>query len=164
MDIIGKGISWYKKTELGVISKATGSGEDILREAGFYDVGYMRSEIERIKKDLKSVTGQLEAVLEVTDKGDYERERIQELSRSREYLLGEMVFLGTNSFSNLDYCLKLMEDHHFDLSECFLALRDYRDGDKEKAYETIDAACSSGKDIKDHFLISKVLKRLNHFG
>ena len=57
--MIDKLVAGYRKIQMGLISGLSGNTAAVLDETSFYDVGYMQTQIERIKKELKYVTDDL---------------------------------------------------------------------------------------------------------
>ena len=68
--MIDKLVSGYRKIQMGIISDLSGNTAAVLDETSFYDVGYMQTQIERVKKELKGVTNDLSMQIEVNDNSD----------------------------------------------------------------------------------------------
>lgn len=146
----------YRKAEMGLISGLAGTTATVIDETNFYDVGYMQTQIERIKKELNRVTNELSVQLELKDDSDYAKKHKSELLEQRERLLFHMVFLASNSFSNLDNCVKLAEGHHWEFMACVQGLQEYQAGHKDTAFQQIEAYYRQHGSVKEHFLINKV--------
>ena len=71
--MIDKLVTLYRKAEMGVISGLSGATAEVLNETGFYDVGYMQSQISRIQKEIARVTKELEINIELKEDSDYAR-------------------------------------------------------------------------------------------
>lgn len=146
----------YRKAEMGVISGLSGASAGVIDETSFYDVGYMQSQIGRIQKELKRITGELETALEVKDNSDYGRKHTAGLMEQRERLLFHMVFLASNSFRNLDDCIGMAEGHNFSFMQCVQALKEYQSGRKDKAFGLLEAYYREHGSVEGHYLVNKV--------
>lgn len=146
----------YRKAEMGLISGLSGTTSCVIDEVNFYDVGYMQTQIERIKKELKRITDELGVQVELNDNSDYAKQHTAELMEQRERLLFHMVFLASNSFSNLDSCIKLSVGHHWDFMDCIRGLQAYQAGQKDRAFQQIEAYYRQHGKVEEHFLINKV--------
>jgi len=146
----------YRKAEMGLISGLAGTTATVIDETCFYDVGYMQTQIERIKKELKRITDELGGQLDLKDDSDYARKHQSELLEQRERLLFHMVFLASNSFSNLENCVKLASGHRWEFMTCVQGLQEYKAGHKDKAFQLLEAYYRQHGSVKEHFLINKV--------
>ena len=158
--MIDKLVTLYRKAEMGVISGLSGATAEVLHETGFYDVGYMQSQISRIQKEIARVTKELEINIELKEDSDYARKKRQELIEQREYLLVHMVFLASNSFSNLEDCVKMAEGHRLAFMECVKGLLAYKKGEKNKAFCILEAYYREYGSVEEHFLSNKVFGML----
>ncbi len=149
-------VSSYRKIQMGIVSAFSGNAATVLDETSFYDVGYMQTQIERVKKELKRVTDDLSMQIEVNDNSDYGKQHKTELMQQRERLLFRMVFLASNSFSNLDSCVKLADDHNWAFMSCVRGLQEYHAGHKDAAFQLLEAYYRQHGNIEEHFLINKV--------
>lgn len=154
--MLDKIITLYRKVQMGVISELSGATHDYMEEASFYDVGYMQSQISRIQKELQRVTSELETALELKDTTDYGVKRSTGLMEQREQLLFCMIYLASNSFNNLEDCVKLAEGHSFDFMSCVQALREYKAGSKDKAFQLLESYYKEHGSVEEHFLVNKV--------
>ena len=146
----------YRKTEMGLISGLAGTTATVIDETCFYDVGYMQTQTERIKKGLNHITNELSVQLELKDDSDYGKKHRSELLEQRERLLFHMVFLASNSFSNLDNCVKLAEGHRWAFMACVQGLQEYQAGHKDTAFQQLEAYYRQHGSVEEHFLINKV--------
>lgn len=158
--MIDKLVTLYRKAEMGVISGLSGATAEVLNETGFYDVGYMQSQISRIQKEIARVTKELEINIELKEKSDYAKQKRQELLEKREYLLVHMIFLASNSFSNLEDCVKMAEGHRIAFMECVKGLLAYKQGEKDKAFGILEAYYREYGSVEEHFLANKVFGML----
>lgn len=154
--VLEKIATLYRKAEMGIISGLSGTTSCVIDEVSFYDVGYMQTQIERIKKELKRITDDLSVQVELKDSSDYAKKHMAELMEQRERLLFQMVFLASNSFSNLDNCLNLSAGHQWGFLDCVRGLQAYRAGQKDKAFQQIEAYYRQHGKVEKHFLINKV--------
>lgn len=154
--MIDKLVAGYRKMQMGLISGLSGDTAAVLDETSFYDVGYMQTQIERIKKELKRVTDDLSMQIEVNDNSDYGKKHKTELMQKRERLLSHMVFLASNSFSNLDSCVKLADGHNWGFMSCVHGLQEYHAGHKDNAFQLLEAYYRQHGNVEEHFLINKV--------
>lgn len=154
--MIDKGIALYRKLQLSVIEKCSSGSKEVLNETGFYDVGYMRSRVERTKEELKSITTQLDVANKTDDISEYGKKNRKELEEKKEKLIFEMTFLGTNSFNNLDECHRMIKGRGYAFEACVEALEKYRDGDRNGAFDILDDYHRKKGIIDKHFLVNKV--------
>ncbi len=154
--MIDKLVAGYRKMQMGIVSVFSGDTAAVLDETSFYDLGYMRTQIERIKKELKRVTDDLSVQIEVNDNSDYGKQHKAQLMQQRERLLFRMVFLASNSFSNLDSCVKLADGHNWGFMSCIHGLQEYHAGHKDSAFQLLEAYYRQHGNVEEHFLINKV--------
>ena len=154
--MLEKIVTLYRKAEMGVISGLSGVSAGVIDEVSFYDVGYMQSQIGRIQKELKRITGELETTLEIKDNSDYGKKHTAELMEQRQRLLFHMVFLASNSFKNLDDCIRMAEGHKFTFMQCVQALKEYQSGSKNKAFQLLEAYYREYGSVEEHYLVNKV--------
>lgn len=154
--MLEKIVTLYRKAEMGIISKLSGASADIIDETSFYDIGYMQSQIERVKKELKRIERELKIAFDMKDDSDYGNKHISELMGQREQLLFQMIFLASNSFKNLDDCIRLAEGHEFSFMRCVQALKEYRLGSKDKAFILLEAYYREYGSVEQHYLVNKV--------
>lgn len=155
--MLEKIVTLYRKAEMGVISGLSGASADVIDEVSFYDVGYMQSQIGRIQKELKRITSELETAYEIKDNSEHGKKHIAELMEQRERLLFHMIFFASNSFKNLDDCIRLAEGKQFPFMQCVRALDEYQSGNRSKAFQLLDAYCQKYGSVEEHYLINKVL-------
>ena len=158
--MIDKLVTLYRKAEMGVISGLSGATAGVLDETSFYAVGYMQSQISRIQKEIARVTKELEINIELKEKSDHAKQKRQELLEKREYVLVHMVFLASNSFSNLEDCVKMAEGHRIAFMECVKGLLAYKQGEKDKAFGILEAYYREYGSVEEHFLANKVFGML----
>jgi tetratricopeptide (TPR) repeat protein len=153
--MLDKIVTLYRKAEMGAISGLSGAGVDVINETGFYDAGYMQSQISIIQKELKQVTSKIEASMS-SDETDSIKKYRSELMRQREQLLFQMIFLASNSFNNLDDCAKMAEGHNIGFMQCVRGLQEYHIGNKDKAFNLLESYYREFGSVEEHFLINKV--------
>jgi len=154
--MIEKIVMLYRKTEMGIISGLAGSTAAVIDETSFYDVGYMQTQTNRVKKELQRVTNELKTQFEAKDNSDYGKKHKAELIEQREQLLFHLVFLASNSFANLDSCVRMAEGHNFNFMDCVNSLNLYKSGNKEAAFKKLEAYYREHGSIEGHFLANKV--------
>lgn len=154
--MLDKIITLYRKAEMGIINEMSGASANVMDETAFYDVGYMQSQISRIQKEIQRITKEVEVSLEVNETSDYEKERRNRLMEEREQLLFHMIFLASNSFTNLDDCIKMADGHNFAFKQCVRALKEYQSGNKETAFVLLEEYYRSYGSVEEHFLVNKV--------
>lgn len=130
--------------------------EDISDETNFYDVGYMQSQINVIKKELNRLGKELEISFEVCTESDYEKERRQKFLTERQELLGYMIFLASNSLANIEDCIKMSDGYSFNFLSIVKALNEYRLGNKDKAFMMMEKFIEENGRVEEHFLANKV--------
>lgn len=150
---VGKVLSKVEEIRLQIID---GFAEDISDETTFYDVGYMQTQINAIKKELNRLTEEIEVSLNVCKDSDYEKERRQSLLAERQSLMRYMIFLASNSLNNIDDCIKMSENYTFSFLTVVKALKEYSSGNKKKAYLMLEQFIESNGNIEGHFLANKV--------
>lgn len=146
----------YHKAQMGIISGLSGTSAGVIEETSFYDVGYMQTQIGRVQKELKRITGEIETALEIKDNSDYGKKHLSGLMEQREQLLYRMVFLASNSFKNLDYCVKLAEGHSFVFMQCVKGLQEYDAGNREKAFAYLERYYKEHGSVEEHYLVNKI--------
>ena len=154
--MIEKIVTLYRKAEMGIINGLSGTTQNVMDETAFYDDGYMQSQISKIQKEIQRITKEIEVSLEVNESSDYEKERRNKLLNEREQLLFHMIFLASNSFSNLDACIGMAEGHKFNFMQCIRALKEYKSGNTENAFMLLEEYYRSHECVEDHFLVNKV--------
>ena len=153
--MVEKIVSFYQNARRGFISSFSGIQYRVLEEAGFYDVGYMKSQIKRIQKELKKVTDNVQVSITAEKSSDSVDKYRDELMRKREELIYYMIFMLSNSFNNLDYCIKLSEGFDFPFMDCVYGLQEYNNGNKNKAFEILERYYIEHGSVSEHFLINK---------
>ena len=154
--IVEKITTMYRKAQMGLVGSLAGTADMVIDEVCFYDVGYMQTHIDRIKKEMSRVSNDLKAQYNVQDSSDYGKRRIGELMKEREQLLLQMIFLASNSFANLESCVAMANGHSFDFMRCVNGLLAYQRGDKQKSYHVLEDYIKEHGNIDGHFLINKV--------
>ena len=64
--------------------------------------------------------------------------------------------MASNSFGNLDDCIKLAEGHNFAFMQCVNGLQEYRADRKNNAFELIETYYLKYGSVEEHFLVNKV--------
>ena len=146
----------YRKAEMGLVSGLSGATAKVIEETRFYDVGYMQTQISRIQKELRNIENEVKTSFEIQDNSDYGKKRRSELMVQREQLLFRMVFLASNSFKNLDDCMKMADGHNFVFIQCVQGLLEYRAGRRDNAFKILEAYYREHGSVKEHFLVNKV--------
>lgn len=154
--MLEKIVTLYRKAEMGFVSGLSGATAKVIEETSFYDVGYIQAQISRIQKELKHIEGELKTSLEVQDNSGYGKNHVSELMGQREKLLFHLIFLASNSFGNLDDCVRLADGHNFVFMQCVQGLKEYHAGHKEKAFQLLEAYYREHGSVEQHFLVNKV--------
>lgn len=71
-----------------------------------------------------------------------------------------LVFLASNSFHNLDSCVKMADGHNFKFMQCVEALLAYQRGEKDRAFQLLEAYYREYESVEEHFLVNKVFGML----
>ena len=154
--MLEKIVTMYRKAEMGFVNALSGATEKVIEETHFYDTGYMQTQISRIQRGLKRIEGELKTSLEIQDNSDYGKNHVSELMGQREKLLFHLIFLASNSFGNLDDCVKIADGHNFVFMQCVQGLWEYRAGHKDKAFKLIEAYYREHGSVEQHLLVNKV--------
>lgn len=154
--MLEKIVTLYRKAQMGIVSGLSGATEKVIEETSFYDVGYMQTQISRIQKELKRIEGEVKTSIEIQDNSDYGKKHRSELMAQREQLLHRMVFLASNSFRNLDDCVKMADGHNFIFMQCVQGLREYHAGHKDRAFKMMEAYYKEHGSVQENFLANKV--------
>lgn len=154
--MIDKIAAAYREARMNIISSMAGAASAVVDETGFYDEGYMQTQIRRVKEKLKLVTDELSVQLERNDGGAQGQKRKAELLEQRERWLFHLVFLASNSFGSLDDCVKLAEGHQWSFMDCVEGMREYRAGHRDDAFRLLEAFCREHGSVEEHFLVNKV--------
>lgn len=154
--MLEKVVTLYRKAEMGIVSGLSGATAKVIEETRFYDVGYMQTQISRIQKELRNIENEVKTSFEIQDNSDYGKKRRSELMVQREQQLFRMVFLASNSFKNLDDCVKMADGHNFVFMQCVQGLLEYRAGRKDNAFKKLEAYYREHGSVEEHFLVNKV--------
>lgn len=154
--MLEKVVTLYRKAEMGLVSGLSGATAKVIEETRFYDIGYMQTQISRIQKELRNIENEVKTSLEIQDNSDYGKNRRSELMKQREMLLFRMIFLASNSFKNLDDCVKMADGHNFEFMQCVQGLLEYRAGHRDNAFKMLEAYYQEHGSVKGHFLVNKV--------
>lgn len=154
--MLEKIVTLYRKAEMGFISGLSGASSNVIEETSFYDRGCMEAKIRRIQKELKRIESEVRTSLEIQDNSDYGKQHRSELMKQRELLLYRMVFLASNSFMNLEDCVKMADGHNFVFMQCIQGLQEYHAGHKDKAFQLLEAYYREHGSVEEHFLVNKV--------
>lgn len=154
--MLEKIVSLYRKAEMGLVSQLAGVTEMVIWEAGFYDTGYMQTQVNRIQKELNHITQELKMNLEVQEDSTYVKEKRTELIQRREQLLFDLIFFASNSFRNLADCVQMAIGHGFTFMQCIQGLQAYQEGKKEKAFQILENYYQKHGSVEDHFLVNKI--------
>lgn len=154
--MLEKAVILYRKAQMGIASGLSGATAKVIEETTFYDTGYMQTQISRIQKELKRIEGEVKTSIEIQDDSDYGKKHRSELMAQREQLLYRMVFLASNSFNNLEDCVKMADGHNFVFMQCVQGLKEYHAGHKDNAFRMIEAYYREHGSVEEHFLVNKV--------
>ena len=146
----------YHKLQMAIISSLSGESSSVIEEVSFYDVGYMQTKVGRIQRQLKRITSEIEIALEIKNNSAYDKKQIAILMEQREQLLYHMIFLASNSFKNLDYCVELAKGHDFVFMQCIKGLQEYEAGNKEKAFIYLKNYYKEYGNVEEHYLVNKI--------
>ena len=146
----------YQKVRHGLVETFSGTEGVSYRETRFYDLGFMQTQLYHVQKELKGVEESLSNSIKNENNTDEVNQYRKELARRREFLIFHMIFILSNSFSNLDNCRKLSKGHDFSFMSCVEGLSEYKKGNHQTAYELLDGYCKENGDVEDHFLVNKV--------
>lgn len=149
-------VSLYQKARRGIISTLSGTEGIVLDETDFYDVGYMQSQIGRIQRELKQITDNLQQSIAVEKATDSVKKYRNELMERREYLTFYLIFLASNSFSNLDNCVQIADGFDFEFMKCIDGLQEYHRGNKEKSFQILEDYYKDHGNVAEHYLINKI--------
>lgn len=94
--------------------------------------------------------------IELKNDSDDKKRYKAKLVEQREHLLFHMVFLASNSFGNLDSCVGLADGYHWEFMSCVQALKEFQIGQKDKAFQMLEAYYRQHGSVEEHFLINKV--------
>lgn len=154
--MLDKIVMLYKKAEMGLVSSLSGATSDVINETEFYDKGYIQTQISRIQKELKRVTDELKTILELKDDSEYSVKHKSQLLEKRQKLIFHLIFLASNSLGNLEDCFRLSEGLDFPFMQCVMALKEYKDGRKDNAFELLEKYYCKYGSVEEHFLVNKV--------
>lgn len=139
-----------------MINIMAGDTKDILYEAGFFNKGFLSSQVERIQKELSLVSEEIKIIIESSDNAQSGLKRKNELLEKREELLYQLVFTASNDFSNLDKCIGLLEGHTIPFVKCIEGMQAFADGKENEAFMKLDSYYREYKKVENHFLCNKV--------
>lgn len=154
--MLEKIVTLYRKAQMGFVGELSGATATVIEETSFYDMGYMQTQISRIQKELKRIEGEVKTSIEIQDNSDNEKRHRSELMAQREQLLHRLIFLASNSFGNLDDCVRLADGHNFVFMQCVQGLKEYHAGQKDRAFKLMEAYYREHGSVEGHFLANKV--------
>ena len=146
----------YRKAEMGIIGNLSGALAEIPDETCFYDTGYMQSHVKKIQDELKTIREDMKNNMEYGSGSASDQKYRKELLDRREHLVFNLIFLASNSFSNLEDCLKMADGYTFSFMACVEGLLCFQRGEKDNAYKILSVYIKKHGDVKEHFLINKV--------
>ena len=149
-------ITLYRKAKMSIMGGLSGAVDGVLDETCYYDVGYMQSQIKRIQKVYSEVSNELEINIDLKEKSDAANNKKYELVKQREQLLVHLIFLASNSFENLDDCVKMAEGYSIPFMDCVQGLIAYKNGNRSEAFDILEKYYKKYKSVENHFLINKV--------
>ena len=149
-------MTFYYKVRHGLIDSLSGTDGISYEEVRFYDLGYMQTQLNHIKRELESVEARLSDSIRNEASTGKETDYRNDLLKKREMLIFHMIFTLSNSFSNLEKCRLLADGHNFKFMTCVEGLDEYRNGDKTRAFELIEGYYKEYGNFEDHFLLNKV--------
>lgn len=126
-------VTIYRKAQMEIVSCLAGIDDAVVEETGFYDAGYIQSQVERIQKELRTAPAE-----------------------QHQKLFFHLIFWMSNSYAGLDDCEKLAEGYDFPFMECVEALKEYHAGHHDRALELLEAHYRKYKSVEEHFLVNKV--------
>ncbi len=146
----------YQQIRHGLIGTLSGSDGITYEEVNFYDLGYMQTMLAHIKKELKSVEDSLSSSIKNEASTAEVNTYRNDLMKRRELLIYNMIFLLSNSFSNIENCKKIADGHTYEFMICVEGLDEYHKGNKDKAFELIEGYFKEYGSVESHYLINKV--------
>lgn len=154
--MLKKIIKSYNNGKIALIEKMTGLENGIYDEVFFLDDGYIKSKIERLKKEYNSISKEIEMIAKYDERDNYGRDKLNHLVNKKVNIKFEMAFLASNNFLNIDSCLNLLEEIDTDFKLCLHGLKHYKEGDEKRAFETFYKYFKDKNVLLEHFLINKV--------
>ena len=151
--ILQKTIKAYQNTKISIMKKVI-EASDIADENEFLDNGFIKSQIDSLKKEYAFIQNEVSVLTNVDDRQN--AEKLRAYRDRQEELLFLIAFYASNSFQNIDYCLELTKNMNTDFIECLQALKVYQDGDFLEALPTFLPLFSHvNKPYLEHYLINK---------
>ena len=146
----------YQKIRHGLISGLSETNDSIYSETSFYDQGFMQVQVSRTQSRLKSIDELLSNGIQEENPSSNRDSYLSDLVSEREMLLFHLVFLLSNSFSNLDICKTISNNHNFKFISCINGLECYMKGNKSEAFHLLEEYYIEYGSVENHYLINKV--------
>lgn len=146
----------YNDAKFYLIQKMSESKDSIFLETEFLDDATINCKINRLKDEFKSISKDIQIFTKYDKKDSYNVEKLSDLMNKKRDICFNIAFLASNSLNNLDSCENILSDLDTDFKDCITALKYYKAGDNQKAFEIF---CTYFKDknwITNHYLINKV--------
>lgn len=150
--ILQKTIKTYQNTKISIMKKVT-EASNIGDENGFLDNGFIKSQIESLKKEYAFIQNEVSVLTNLDDRQNVEK--LRAYRDRQEELLFLMAFYASNSFQNIDYCLELTKNMNTDFTECLQALKAYHEGEFLHALQLFYHYFHRKQALLEHYLINK---------
>ena len=149
--MINKIVNTYNSIKVKTILAIGGAEDGINDEFNFIDDSLIDYRVNKIQKILKTINNDYS----LTD--DVNRKKC--LLKEKNKLINEFVLLVSNNLDQIDFCMTLTEkDDNF--NKCLLALKKYKENNKEEAYNLFNSYFTKGQCILNHYLICSVYGNL----
>lgn len=135
MSIIGNAISTYRKLKIDMIEKFSIESESVLDEAPFFDEGYIKVQIDRLKRKHEDILRELKIAIELDLKSEYEVQKRLKLKSVLDRLEIKMLYYALNSLNSLDLCRTLSNGKDIKIISLIEALECFKNGDEVQAEE-----------------------------
>lgn len=122
LSLLGDGVSTYHKLQMDMFSRLTIGSETIIDEVPFLDEGFIKTKIERLKKEHETVSREIKIAKELKIDSDRERNRIDQLHSKLEKIETKIVYLALNSFNSLELCKSIIAGKGRKVESLILAL------------------------------------------
>ncbi len=147
----------YNDLKIKSIKKIAGINSDnLLQESPFFDSGYIKTQVKNLKEEFSTISNEINSLYNSFSKDELKNTNINELIRKKNKIIYNIVFLSSNSFKNLNYCLKLLNNLDLDFEICIYGLKEYQKGNNAEAFQYLNEYLGEQEILLDHYLINKV--------
>ncbi len=157
--LISKIIKGYNDTHNKIAKHVIDRLSHIGEEVTFLDDGFIATKINQLKTEHHEVSEGIRLLASYDQKkDDYYLGKMTDYLLRKRSIEEQLVFYGSNSFQNIDNCIKMGEQiKNFDFLACLYGLKSYHEGDQEGAIVHFERFFQANPNVlPEHYLVCKV--------